>query len=298
MLNNECNAKCEICCFDCSANDKSIIDMSAIKRYIKSSKDIKEIKAIGISGGEPFQDYTRLFEIVEYSFECGKNISIITNGGWAQSYSLTKERIICLKKYGVNLITISRDEFHEKFVSDNCVINIIKACDEGKIKCAIQSVLVKNGSLEWFERIRNCISSIEVDFINCIPVGRAKKLTTLNRPLYSNGLFCQGCSSISVSTKGDIYPCNSVVITSTELIIGNIYNDNVRSSLNSAYHNGILSILRNKGFDYFIDIAKKVNIEIPDKVSSACELCSILFNSKNIIKIKPYIVLDLLNQRR
>lgn len=82
MLNNECNAKCEICCFDCSANDKSIIDMSAIKRYIKSSKDIKEIKAIGISGGEPFQDYTRLFEIVEYSFECGKNISIITNGGW------------------------------------------------------------------------------------------------------------------------------------------------------------------------------------------------------------------------
>ena len=148
---------------------------------------------------------------------------------------------------------------------------------------------MKNCSLKWFEQINNYIEYIEVDFINCIPVGRAKSLVTKTyKPLCSNGLSCRGCTSLSVTIEGDIYPCNSVTITSTDLKIGNIFRDNVEQSLDHAYRNGILNLLRNKGFDYFIDIAKKVHIEIPDRV----------FSESNIAKLKPYIILELLRQRR
>lgn len=93
MLNRECNANCEICCFECVNGDKKIIDINAIKTFIKTAKNVNEIKSIGISGGEPFLAYNELIEVIKCAHECNKNISIITNGSWGQSYKSAKEII-------------------------------------------------------------------------------------------------------------------------------------------------------------------------------------------------------------
>lgn len=55
-------------------------------------------------------------------------------------------------------------------------------------------------------------------------------------------------------------------------------------------NNALLYFLRNANFSFYVDYAReKLKIDVPDKVVSPCELCSILFKDNKVDLYYEYV---------
>ena len=60
--------------------------------------------------------------------------------------------------------------------------------------------------------------------------------------------------------------------------------------LQFAKNNGLLFLLRTEGLFPFIEYARtKLNIVLPNKIVSSCELCKLFFSKENINKFAPFV---------
>lgn len=123
-----CNLKCEHC-FTTALKDDSRRKITPVE-YKKIVKQAMKLGAVNFSfqGGEPTL-YPELFEFIKNAYPKKNLISVTTNGTL-----LNKEKILELKKAGVDILTISLDsavaEEHDKFRgvygSFNKTMNAIK----------------------------------------------------------------------------------------------------------------------------------------------------------------------------
>jgi organic radical activating enzyme len=277
-------------------NEKiSKLDIHILLRYLSDIKENNDIKSVCFTGGEVFLYYDDLKYLISIIKSYEINSMIITNCSWAKNIDYTLEKLYDLKSTGLSYITISYDEFHSEFINVDCIKNVIKVSKKIGIGVSIQCVIVNNSNNGWWlETIKEELNDIKINFIPCYPVGYAElnideKLFIRNYDI--NGLKCRKGGSYSIMPDGNIWPCCSPYITKTGLLIDNIYNNtNINTTLNKLKNNIILYALRNYGFDFFINIAKNdLNMKLPSKCISSCELCSYLFNIKNIYKFIPYV---------
>ena len=62
------------------------------------------------------------------------------------------------------------------------------------------------------------------------------------------------------------------------------------AALEAIRGNNILYVLRNFGFNFFVDIARtELAMELPECVICSCELCELFFRKENILKFMPYV---------
>ncbi|MCL2840759.1 MAG: radical SAM protein [Defluviitaleaceae bacterium] len=292
-VTNECDISCSMCC---QSNNQplGVVEYKKISEYIKSAKDTP-IKYIGFSGGEAFLHFDLLKDLISLSSALGKSSTVMTNGFWASDYSKTENYLSELKKAGLNSCGLSYDEFHAKYVHEENIKNIIRAAKKIKLHVTIQSVILKDSNIgEWINKIGNVLNGISVLFTNCHPVGRAAKNIGADRyirALSSRGLLCVKNGIFSVGHTGVIRPCCFPEISETELEAGNIGNQNVLQTLKTLKNNPYLYLLRNYGFDYFINIVEKnaLDITIPEQVVSNCELCALFFAKDNYQLLSPYV---------
>ena len=127
ILTNKCNAVCDHCCFSCSPAETKVLPSSFVFSCIKDSKNIPEITQIGFSGGEPFLIYDNVLEYVSLLQETGRGAAVTTNCQWATSYDIAYEKLKSLKVAGLIGLGISYDEFHQKFVDKNNLLNTLQA---------------------------------------------------------------------------------------------------------------------------------------------------------------------------
>lgn len=138
------------------------------------------------------------------------------------------------------------------------------------------------------------ILDIDVAFFACQPVGRAKNKfrdEQFIRDREPVKCFCKKGGTFSIDSLGNVWPCCSPYVLSTQLCVGNLYHSGIKQTYQSLENNIFLKLLRNHGFDYFIKIVQNfyLDIEIPDKIISPCELCGLFFNQKNMLKFLPYV---------
>nr|WP_294485565.1 radical SAM protein [uncultured Anaerosporobacter sp.] len=285
-----CNANCSICCM--SNEEKTKIDIEKVEQYIQSTKNYDKLKNICFTGGEVMCYYDELIKLISLANNCGKTCGIITNGYWGKDLVDCKNKIKTLRSNGLKYITLSYDEFHEKYIPIKSIINIIQASKELDVKISIQSVTLKNTyNSKWISQMGAYLEDVNINFVPCMPTGNAKEcIDTDEYPrLYEiNGLKCRKSGSFSITSDGKIWPCCSAIITETALVIDYLGYDIV-DTINKLQCNVILYALRNYGFDFFIDIAEReLNITLPKYVISSCELCSLLFSDKYIEKMYAY----------
>nr|WP_294485567.1 radical SAM protein [uncultured Anaerosporobacter sp.] len=299
MLGNKCTAACDICCINASMECNENIKLNELKNFILSSEKDKNIKLINFSGGEAFLYYNSLIELVKCCKDINKKSTVITNGYWAKDYTSTLIKLSKLKEAGLNTIGVSYDQYHKKFIPIDNIKNISKVVKALDMKFSIQSVLVnEQNDFSWIDDLGENLSDVHLNFIGCDPVGRAKEriqdaLYIRNECIHNK--ICRKSATFCVSYTGDIYPCCSPYIFDSILAVGNIKeNINVDEALKRLENNSILKLLRNKGFDFFVNIVDKHNIcELPSKVISACELCNIILNKNILKKMMPYILDEL-----
>ncbi len=296
LLGNKCTAECEMCCLDANIHCDKELELNRIKEFVLSAKELDNIRIFNFSGGEAFLYYDTLLELVKCCKSINKYSTVITNGFWAKDYNTTYEKIKTLKESGLDSLGVSYDQFHEKYISVKNIKNILKASKILGIPISIQSVIVSElNNNEWVNKIGSDLVDVSINFIGCDPVGRASRFLDNNcyiRETVSRGCICRKSGTLCVSYDGRIWPCCAPFVFTTDISVGNIYNNvrTVSDALNKLEDNLILKVLRNKGFDFFIDIMNEKNLmRIPNKVISSCEICSMLFKKDMIKEMYPYV---------
>lgn len=304
-LHRKCNAACSICCFESGPNCMEKLDVKRIKEYINESKDIPDIKSIAFTGGEAFLEYETLVELIKQSHLAGKEVSIATNGFWANDYSETYKKLEYLKKCGLSFLSLSYDNYHSKFVDAQNIRNILSVCTKLDIPTSLAIVKLKNENVgNIIDELGDYIYTAAIKVGPCLPVGRAKKTFSKDEYVYSIDTCTARCAygaNMVVNYDGTIYPCCSQVIVNTGLGIGNFKDLSLREAISKLKNNALLYFLRNRDMTFFAEYAKKnLKIDVPDKIVNPCELCQLLFEPKNIHKYEEFVmnsIKELKNQK-
>lgn len=297
ILHRKCTASCDLCCVQSKPSCQESLDIDRVKDYISSSIYCESIKSIGISGGEPFLEYDKVKELITLIKNTGKKASLMTNAYWATSYVEAYDKLTELKKCGLSSIGLSYDYFHSPYIKSENVSNVLLAANDMELNAGLNIVISKSHLAgEAIDSLGAATKEAQIMIFPCQKVGNAAinfDDTEYLRTRKSAGCYCKKGRGYSVTYDGTILPCCSPSVFSTALSIGNYEDLDVTSTLDKLKRNPYLYLLRTYGFDYFIDIARnKLDIEVPEYVVSACELCALFFNEKNIKKFDSYIDLD------
>lgn len=124
----KCTAACKDCCFECNPKREGRLSLKQMKEYLDQSiKAYPSIKVLILTGGECFLLKSDLDKIVLYASNKGLRVRIVTNGYWASSFEKAIERLSILVNSGLNEINFSTGDDHLEFVSENFVVNGLRA---------------------------------------------------------------------------------------------------------------------------------------------------------------------------
>lgn len=280
LLRKTCTAECDICSVECSPYCEEELDVEYVKKFIDSCKDTT-IKKISFSGGEPFIKYKELVELVQYTCDMGFDVRLVTNGYWATTYDIAFERMLELKKCGLSMINISYDLHHAKFISQNNINHIIRACNMVELQCMVAAVKLKNEKIgKLIDEFDEDMGGIKFLVAPCEPVGNASNnydIDNFQRNVKNEKLICPYDGVITLRYDGAILPCCSHYAFNSKLIVGNYRDMTMDKVLNNIRNNGLLYILRNYGLDPFVKMKKDLKIKNQKYLSSPCEVCKELF---------------------
>jgi MoaA/NifB/PqqE/SkfB family radical SAM enzyme len=119
MLTYKCNCACEFCYYNCNSEKGGLMPADTAISTWQSLKILAGDSAkIHITGGEPFLYWDHLLEILEQAQRqnLGKVDLIETNGFWATSEKIVRQRLKKLDELGMNRFKISTDPFHQEYV--------------------------------------------------------------------------------------------------------------------------------------------------------------------------------------
>ena len=270
-----CNAQCDMCCFDCSPDNKEKMNLEMAKRIVSDVADMQEITTIGLAGGEIFLFYEEIIELIRFIKNRGKKISITTNGFWGDSEEGANKIVKEIKKSGVSYMKISIDKFHEKYIDISSIYNILIACKKHGLSVSLGSTVMKesNGIAHYTKMLGEAI--LEIPCINypCYRIGRAKQNYT-DADFYSNNDYenqkCKEWHTITVMPMGDVYPCGSCCGIIKERLVGNIGENNIEDLIEKAKKDNIRNLLSMNTAKEMLEGMRKV----PDRMyTDICEFC-------------------------
>lgn len=299
-LYRKCSAACAMCCFSSNPRCSETLDINRVKEYIDESEQIKEIKTVSFTGGEPFMEYESLVDLVSYAAHKGKRVTTITNAYWANSYEIAYNRMKKLREVGLNHISVSHDAYHKEYVNTEYVGNLLRAAGNLGISSTLATVKIKGERIgHIFDELDDALYGTELEVIPCLPAGGAKNTFKPNQfdhtiATDTEGLRCVYGGNIVVAYNGLIYPCCSQMVFETNLSIGHFNDLSLHEALRKVKNNGLLYLLRNKELSIFIKYSRDVlKIELPEHIVNPCELCALLFSKKNTPRFKKFVDIEI-----
>ncbi|MEN8972052.1 YydG family radical SAM peptide epimerase [Staphylococcus aureus] len=301
-LTSKCNANCSHCCFSCSPHSTIAMENTYIKKLVTEFSKNSNVEVVSFTGGEIFLNYTFLEELLTITKKYNKKITLISNGFWGCSKKLLKKYFSDFQKYNVVALTISYDEYHERFVKINSIKNIFEYSRQfPNIDISLNMAVTKNKmSDKILCDLGSSILGIKITKFPMLSVGAAKEKINEedihkfhNIEINKNMLFCPGYE-IVYHHDGEIYPCCSPAIFETKITLREEENQTLERTNEKLKSNLLLYIIRKEGFNWFLDILKRENLlnqfNIPLNFSSACSICCNLFNTNEKISFfKPYM---------
>ena len=116
LLTYKCNCACEFCYYNCSPEKNGLIAVDTAISVWQSLKILAGDSAkIHITGGEPFLYWDRLQGILqEARSEKLGNVDLIeTNGFWATSEKITRQRLKRLDELGIYAGVLSQEQIQD-----------------------------------------------------------------------------------------------------------------------------------------------------------------------------------------
>ena len=119
-----CTAECEDCCFDSNPRIKHRLSLESIVTFLEqTTASFPQIDTVVFSGGECFLLGDDLNVAIAKAATMGLAARCVTNGYWARSLDNGRKRLAGLRDAGLKELNISTGDFHQRWVSEETVVN-------------------------------------------------------------------------------------------------------------------------------------------------------------------------------
>jgi MoaA/NifB/PqqE/SkfB family radical SAM enzyme len=287
MLTYKCNCACEFCYYNCCPGKGGLMTVNTAVSAWQSLKVLAGDNAkIHITGGEPFLYWDHLLEILEQAQKqnLGKVDLIETNGFWATSEKIVRQRLKKLDELGMNRFKVSTDPFHQEYVGIEPVRRLAEIATEilgpERVLVRWQKYLenpIDMKSLSLAELEQQYISAVE-DY-PCRFTGRAAgKLAELVASKSNESIAGKNCKLNFLAAKGvHIDPFGNVFSgTCSGIIVGNI-NEAALEDIWKQFdprNEDLIGTLFNKGSYGLLAGAEKQGYEKLEFYAGKCHLCT------------------------
>jgi hypothetical protein len=221
LLTYRCPAMCDHCVFDSSPKNKLTLDPEIGRRAIEAIARQNPPPALSFSGGEPFLHLATMKSLAAFAFERGMISEAVTSAAWVTTSERAVQILTDLKSRGLRTLCVSYDRFHAPFVSPAKVRTAVLAALGAGLR-VVMNTMSDPDSVQTSEDM--LASELELDrptidacFVNTsttIPVGRARhKVASYHYPAEPPRGGCAfAARTVTVSPRGDLYPCCGPVI--------------------------------------------------------------------------------------
>ena len=293
LLTYKCNCACEFCYYNCSPDKGGLMPVETAIKAWQSLKILAGDSAkIHFTGGEPFLYWDHLQKILEQAQRqnLGKVDLIETNGFWATSEKIVRQRLKRLDKLGMNRFKVSTDPFHQEYVDIEPVRRLAEVAAE---ILGSERVLVRwRKYLDTPTEMKNLPpAKLKQQYINAINdypcrfTGRAAGgLAEIVASKSVESLAAMNCKSDFLGAKGvHIDPFGNVFSgTCSGIIIGNINVGAVREPplLEDIWKqfdprsSGLISTLFNNGPYGLLAKAEELGYKRAGFYAGKCHLCT------------------------
>lgn len=185
IATHKCTAECESCCFDCGPKRQTQLSEDSIKNIIDETlSSFPSVKLVVLTGGEAMLlGIEALCRIIRYTKEKSNlhYFRIVSNGYWAYSVERAKQILSKLRSAGLDELSISTGDYHQKFVPVSHIYNIITAHE------TTNSILHLAISVED-HRDGNLFKKSDLDiFVKKFNLSKSKRTFVVNSPWIENG---------------------------------------------------------------------------------------------------------------
>ncbi|MHC4727076.1 MAG: radical SAM protein [Planctomycetota bacterium] len=287
LLTYKCNCVCEFCYYNCNPDKMGLMSVDTAISAWQSLKILAGNSAkIHITGGEPFLYWEKLQEILEeaQNQNLGKVDLIETNGFWATSEKVIRQRLKRLDELGMNRFKVSTDPFHQEYVDVELIRRLAGIAAEilgsERVLVRWQEYLddpVEIKDLSSTEREKKYISAIN-DY-PCRFTGRAAgKLAELEASKPVEKLASVNCKSDLLGAKGvHIDPFGNVFSgTCSGITFGNVKQTKLEDIWKQFHPTQIefINTLFNFGPYGLLEQAGRVGYKKAKVYAGKCHLCT------------------------
>lgn len=281
LLWNKCNAKCSHCAVNSGPDEGTVLSDAQIFKLIDGCFVDSRRPHIGFSGGEAFLYFDRLCRIVEYAASGGALVSVNSNCAWAIDAGRAVKRLNRLKNLGLSQIVVSTDEFHEKYIPAERVINVIRACKIIHLEVELQFVATKSSTrlADFLGRFGDDMLNVKSREIPCHPTGRALHEIDDDDILREPGVPQGLCPSaiLSIAADGRVIPCCNTAGHLKALQIGTA--DQPISDLQTIFRSSaVMNVMTADGPKALVPAAQAGGFKVDGRgYVDQCHLCHEIF---------------------
>ncbi len=307
-VTEKCNIECKFCALGCSPKAEGYLSGDNMKKNIKSSLRLFDIRNVVFTGGEPLLYKNHVEEAISFAKLKGLKTRIVTNGFWASTPEKAESVLLDLIKNGLSEINVSVDDFHQEHIPLSNVKNAIEA----SLKFGLLIHLAhktypgsQSGKATYENLINKEIKNIEglsneeiisegITFSSgiTVPIGRyADQVVLDDWKIYLPVNYEANCEalldSININADGTLSPCCGLFDKSTAMFrYSKIDDENLEMILNSASKNVIYNWLAIKGPYQLRNLLLELNpeLEFSKEYYQNCQICNEIFNDEKSIK--------------
>jgi MoaA/NifB/PqqE/SkfB family radical SAM enzyme len=295
LMTYKCQVACPHCVIGAGPHRKEEASLEDMRSWIAQAAAYRDgqIKAVCLTGGEPFYDLDKLKRTLVLAVSQGMLPTAVTNAFWAESGERALEVLQGLSE--LRVLSVSADAYHQAHIPFERVRNALLAAKELGLVYDVAVCTEALNDPEYLRlrsRLEQIVDPDKISTVITFPAGRA--LSRVKSFRYQTTTECPAtaCGSAATPTifpDGRVYACIGPVIdlrTSHPLLLGNLRERPLAEMLDAAEVNPVLHLLRVWGPGRLLDLLKERGHEskLPKLFvqNGMCNLCYILMSDSEL----------------
>lgn len=288
VLSYACPLKCSFCCHTRDVVGSKRMTSARMLEHMQRFGAEPSVDRFCFTGGEPFLYLDDIKDAVAKARQLGvrQPFHIVTSANWVEDAAQTRKVMEELHGLGMDLLGLSYDHEHAKWVSVEQIRIICAIAAELSIKINLNGVFWHEGeSIDDLLRTDELPGQVRIRSYLAVPAGRAKRASTWPRRYdiseeskYTCGE--PGIYHVTIYPDGEVYPCCSGGINiDAKLSCGNTNSADPSKILRTVYTNFHARMAKEFGWGALYEFVRREAPELASKlprfedVDSACEIC-------------------------
>jgi hypothetical protein len=252
----KCNALCAHCGVAAGPHAEGRLTREAVLAAIDDAAALG-LWTLELTGGESFLVYRDLLAYVERACRHGLDTSVDSNGFWAKSVAVARQRLEPLRRRGLRRIVFSTDRYHQEYVPLARVLCALQAARELGLETSVTVCALAGDDrlLSTVAALRRQGTAVQVQRIS--PFGRAASMprgSMLRSTFEQAGGPCQAVHTPTVAPDGRVTLCcapptrlEPALARVSPLVLGWLDREPLAAILRRARRDPLLRLLAARG---------------------------------------------------